>query len=269
MKFEKTMNKIPYYRFIVAVFGIAMMGVSAGAFAQESRMSEEMASPQYGAFELKFGPYKPAVDDNPSLNGTPYRDVFKDDTMFLTALEFDWQFIHPPGVSFGLGGSIGFMQAYARSIIAESGEESVDYTVLNVMPFAVLLVARIDALADYVNVPLVPYFKIGINWYLWWILGGGETASYTWTDDEGNTRTEEGRGGTLGWQFSPGLALRLDGFDKKSARTFDNEIGVNHSYLFVEMLWAFVDHFGNDDYMNLSTDTFANATIMAGLTLEF
>jgi hypothetical protein len=99
-----------------------------------------------------------------------------------------------------------------------------------------------------------------MNWYLWWILGGGDTAVH-----EGN----KGRGGTLGWQLSPGLAIQLDGFDPKTARTFDNEVGVNHSYLFVEMLWAYVSRFGNDDYMNLSSATFGSATIMVGLCLEF
>ena len=269
MKFEKDMTKIHFFRILSVALGIAFVAVSAGAGAQTVSLSQEPASPQYGAFELKFAPYRPAVDDNPSLTGTPYKDVFKDKTMFLTALEFDWQFVHPPGVSFGIGFSFGFMQAYAKSLIADTGEESVDYTVLNVMPFAALLVARIDALADFVNVPLVPYFKIGFNWYLWWILGGGDTASYTWTDDNGTEHTESGRGGTMGWQLSPGLALRLDGFDKKSARTFDNEIGVNHSYLFVEFLWAFVNHFGNDDHMNLSTDTFGGGTVLGGLALEF
>jgi hypothetical protein len=61
----------------------------------------------------------------------------------------------------------------------------------------------------------------------------------------------------------------LDSFDRMSARTFDNEVGVNHSYIFIEFLWAYVNRFGDDDYMNLSTDTFAGATFMAGVALEF
>ncbi len=229
-------------------------------------------SRQYGAAELKFGPYRPAVDDNPSLSGTPYQDIFHGDNMFLTVIELDWQIVHPPGFSVGLGGSFGFMQAYARALIVnpdETTEKSADYTVLNVMPFSLLAVFRVDALADYLNVPLVPTFKIGMNWYLWWTREGGETGSITWEDENEVQQSEKARGGTLGWQVSPGLALRLDQFDRKSARTFDNEIGVNHSYLFVEMLWAFVNHFGNDDHMNLSSSTFGNATIMAGLALEF
>jgi hypothetical protein len=233
----------------------------------------ETESPQYGAFELKFGPYRPAVDENPSLSGTPYADIFHDDAMFLTVLELDWQFIHPPGFSVGLGGSIGFMQAYAKSLIdngdGTTSRSDADYTVLNVIPWAVLAVFRVDALADYVNVPLVPFFKIGMNWYLWWTREGGQTGTIEWTDENGEPISEKARGATLGWQFSTGLAVRLDPFDRRTARTFDNDVGVNHSYLFVEFLWAFVNRFGNPDYMNLSTNTFANATVLGGLCLEF
>jgi hypothetical protein len=152
------------------------------------------------------------------------------------------------------------MQTFARSEIVGTGDTSVDYTVLNVMPFSALLVARVDALPEYTHVPIVPFFKIGFNWYLYWILAGGDTATVD---------GQKGRGATLGWQFSPGLAIQLDGFDKKTARTFDNEVGVNHSYIFVEFLFAFVNRFGNDDYMNFSSNTFGKGTLMAGLALEF
>jgi hypothetical protein len=228
-------------------------------------------SPQYGAFELKFGPYKPSVDKTKSLTGTPYKDTFGDKSMFLTVLELDWQIWHPPGLSLGIGGSFGFMQAYTKSAILtedgeESDQESADYTVLNVMPFALLAVIRIDVLANKLSVPLVPYLKVGINWYLWWILGGGEVAEFS--DQENGT--VKGRGGTLGWQISPGLAFRLDSLDPISARTFDNEVGVNHSYLFMEIIWADVDGFdGGEEYLNLSSDNFGGATFLGGLCVEF
>ncbi|MCP4606750.1 MAG: hypothetical protein GY847_40630 [Proteobacteria bacterium] len=231
-------------------------------------------SPQYGAFELKFGPYRPAVDDNTSLNGTPYKDTFGDDVMFLTMLELDWQFVHPPGFSIGIGGAVGFMQEYAKSkLLDDSGDpsdtESADYSVLNVIPFSLLAVVRVDVLADELRVPVVPFFKIGFNWYLWWILSGGDTATVEWVEEDGEIHREKAVGGTPGWQVNTGLMFRLDEFDRMSARTFDNEAGVNNSYLFVEFMWAFVNRFGDDDYMNLSTDTFAGATLMAGLALEF
>jgi hypothetical protein len=68
---------------------------------------ERTESRQYGAAELKFGPYRPAIDENPDLDGTPYADVFNDDNMFLTVIELDWQIVHPPGFSVGLGGTSG------------------------------------------------------------------------------------------------------------------------------------------------------------------
>jgi hypothetical protein len=212
-------------------------------------------SPQYGAFELKFGPYRPNVDDEPGLTGTPYRDSLDNDNMFLTMLELDWQFLQLRGINFGIGGAFGFMQAYAKAQ-TESGGESADYTVLNVMPFNLLAVIRIDVLARELHVPLVPFFKGGLNWYLWWVLdGGGDTAA---------------SGGTMGWQINPGLAIELDSLDRMSARTFDNEVGVNHSYLFFEYVYAQVEGYGRDGYMYLSpTNMGDNGTFMIGLAVEF
>ena len=204
------------------------------------------------------------LDDEPSLSAPVYRDTFGNDSMFLTMIELDWQFWHPPGVSLGVGGAVGFMQAWAKAQLEEApeGEEtdSADYTVLNVIPFSLLAVVRVDALADYLNVPLVPYFKIGLNWYVWWVLGGDGTELV-----EGNKAS----GGTMGWQAQVGLMIRLDQFDPMSARTFDNEVGVNHSYIFAELLWADVDNFGNSDVLHLGTDNFFKATVLAGIALEF
>lgn len=219
-------------------------------------------SPQNAAFELKFGPYTPAIDK--SLDGTPYQSTYGRKPMFLTVLELDWQFWHPPGISLGLGGSAGFMQAYAKSktVVGDgpSDVDSADFTVLNVIPFSVLFIARVDALADMLDVPIVPFFKTGVNWYVWWNHEGGQL---------GDIDGKQSSGGSPGWQINTGLMLRLDSFDRMSARTFDNEVGVNHSYIFAELLWAWVDGFGDDTNLNLSTDTFAGMTFLAGLCLEF
>jgi len=212
-------------------------------------------SPRYGAFELKFGPYTPNVDDEPGLTGTPYADAMNNDTMFATIFEVDWQFLHLPGINFGVGGQFGFMQAYAPAM-TESGTQSADYTVLNVIPFAVLGVVRVEVLPEFTKVPLVPYFKGGINWYFWWVLGGnGESVE---------------EAGTMGWQLNPGLAILLDWLDDRSARTIDNEAGINNSYIFFEFLYAQVEGFGRSGYMYLSPNDLAeNSTFLIGLCLEF
>jgi len=235
---------------------LVVAALTVAACALPRAASAYVPSPQYGAFEIKFGPYRPNVDDEKGISGTPYSDTFgPKESMFLTVLELDWQFFRFDNViSFGVGGSFGFMQEYARSKTV-SGATSNDYTVLNVMPFALLGVIRVDVLADQLGVPLVPYFKGGLNWYLWWILGAGETQE---------------SGGTPGWQIQPGLALRLDGFDKMSARTFDNETGVNHSFIFFEFTYAVVEGLGKTDHMHLSPmDLVPHGTFLAGLGIEF
>jgi hypothetical protein len=226
--------------------------------------SAYIPSPQYGAFELKFGPYKPNVDDEPGLDSRVYENTFNNKSMFLTVIEIDYQFWHPPGVSLGIGASVGFMQASAKSTLQEGSPggstDTSDYTVLNVIPMALMLVVRVDILADKFNVPLVPYGKIGLNWYVWWILNGGEMES---------AAGEGGSGGTFGWQGTVGLAFLLDVLDPMTARTFDNEVGVNHTYLFAELMWAKVENFGTGDCLYLSTDNFIGATVLAGLAIEF
>jgi hypothetical protein len=218
-------------------------------------------SPQYGAFEIKFGPYLPNVDDESGLTSDVYANTFNNKSMFLTVLELDYQFWHPPGLSLGIGASVGFMQAYAKSTVEDGGDQdTTDYTVLNVIPMALMFVVRVDVLADKFNVPLVPYGKIGLNWYVWWVLNGGEMESIG---------GDEGSGGTFGWQATVGLALQLDVLDPMTARTFDNEVGVNHTYLFVELLWAKVENFGTSDCLYLSTANFFGATVLAGLAIEF
>ncbi len=237
-------------RILAAAFAAATLVLFLPALA-----AAYVPSPQYGAFEVKFGPYRPNVDDQPGLTAVPYADTFgAKESMFLTSLELDWQFFRIIDVSFGLAGSLGFMQESAPSM-TEDGSTSNDYTVLNVMPFAVLGVIRIDVLADELGIPLIPYFKGGVNWYVWWILGAGKTQE---------------SGGTPGWQINPGLALRLDQFDKMAARTFDNEVGVNHSFIFFELDYAVVEGFGSGDNMYLSPQNLpGKATWEAGIGVEF
>ncbi len=212
-------------------------------------------SKQVGAFELRFGVYTPQVDDEPSLHGaTPYKDTFGNGSLFIFELEVDWQFWRWPGGTLGIGGSAGYFQAYAKAKSA-SGETSGDYTVLNVVPFRMPFVVRIDWFARELGVPLVPYGKIGLDYYVWWILDAGDIASWNGHD---------GEGGTFGWHGGGGLMILLDPIDPYAARTFDNEVGVNNSYLFFEYYYADISNFGASDAMYLGDNTW-----VAGLALEF
>ncbi|MBN2341326.1 MAG: hypothetical protein JXX29_16955 [Deltaproteobacteria bacterium] len=221
-----------------------------------------MPSPRHGAFELRFGPHRPTVGSF-DVQGTQYdyRDFFGNkESMFRATIEVDWQFARIDQImSFGVGFEWGFMREEAKGFIpSEDGtgvERSSDTTALNVMPFAVLGVIRFDVLHEKLRIPFQPYFKGGLNWYVWWTRTGGDT---------------DNSGGTLGWQINPGMAFLLDWIDETTARTFDNEIGVNNSYIFFELMYARVDGFGADGKLNLTPNNVGDsATWMAGLCLEF
>ncbi len=224
--------------------------------------SAYMPSPRFGAVEFRFGSHRPDSDsiivDNPDMS---YENIFgKKESMFKFELELGWQFARVPKIiSFAIGGSWGFMREEGKALYKDPAtgnmEKSSDTTALNVMPFAILAVIRLDVLKDRLGVPLSPYFKAGINWYLWWTRINGST---------------DNQGGTPGFQISPGLALSLNWIDGTTARTFDNEVGVNNSALFFEYTYERIDGFGKSGKLDLSPSNIgSHGTFMAGLLLEF
>jgi hypothetical protein len=213
-------------------------GLEAGAFA----------TPQHFALELKFGPYLPEVDSEFASGTHPYESTFGTDDLLLSLLEFDWEYLRVPGGTLSVGVTTGFMQAVGKAKTPD-GRTSGEDTVLNVIPVYYSVGFRLDLFATEWNIPLVPYVKGGFTTYYWWILNGAGTAAWSWTP---------------GWHFTPGILLQLDWFDPSTARNFDTSVGVNHTYLMFEMLWAGVDGFDNGTSMILS-----DLTWTAGLAFEF
>jgi hypothetical protein len=243
-------------------------------------------SPQRFAFELKFSPYTPRIDSSPGLNGaTPFRDLFTNqndpkaslDPRLLTQLELDWQFLHKFG-SLGLGFSIGYYRRSTHSFefpnndptqscitanrMPPAGSACIragDETDLNVIPLQLMLVYRFDVLANRYKVPLVPYFKVGLGYYIWVIQNGSGGVSTA-----GPSNNLNGAGGTWGYVLNPGLALQLDILEAGAARSMDAEIGINHTYLFVELMYADISNFHSAHAFVLSDTTFN-----AGVAFEF
>jgi len=192
--------------------------------------------------------------------------------------ELDVQFLHKVG-SLGFGTSIGYYRRSTHSfeypgtgvpMVGANGNfvqcnaklkqcsRSGDETALNIIPLSALFVYRFDLLANKYHVPLVPYFKIGLAYYIWIIENGGGVLSIAQKDGQ------SGYGGTFGFVLHPGLALQLDFIERGVAKTLDAELGINHTYLFVELNYANVNGFGASNKMNLS-DTMLNA----GFAFEF
>jgi hypothetical protein len=290
-------TRLPSYAACLAV-AAALLVAAPRAHAQEGvgsapkfgeNATGDYRSSQWFAFELKFGPYSPNIDASPGLNGaTPFADLFppgkgktRPPGRLLTQVEFDFQFLHKPWGNFGVGHSIGYYRrtthAFAYNTNPTTGAmtepcmvdsatnpcaRTGDTTALNIVPMSLLAVYRFDYLAKRYRIPFVPYFKIGIAYYAWWIENGGGFLSVSKFQQNG--KTDSGYGGTWGWVMNPGGAFLLDVLDPGAARTMDAELGINHTYLFCELHYADITNFGSGKRMNLS-----DTTLNAGLAFEF
>jgi len=80
--------------------------------------------------------------------------------------------------------------------------------------------------------------------------------------EEGTDITAEGA--TMGYHISVGMRLLLDGFDRTTADSFDEDMGFNNSYLFIEWSKLNLDDFGSDTSFILSDEL-----ISFGLAFDF
>jgi hypothetical protein len=210
---------------------VFLLCVARSARAEDAGEGGGYASPQHFMGELKFGPYKPNIDSEFTNGAHPYEDIFgKDGTSLMIQGELDLQLWHRFG-SLGVGLASGFFTNTGHGLVTSTSQPSADEAALTIIPIELLAVYRFDVLTRW-RVPFVPYGKIGLCYYIWWMTaGGGELSSFTTAD---GSKTEDARGGTFGWKGVLGLAFQLDVIDPDAARGMDSELGINHSYLFWE-----------------------------------
>jgi hypothetical protein len=140
------------------------------AHAQESSdelpstRHKDYSSPQNFAVELRGGAYRPDIDSDPSLKAgaTPYATTFGG-RRALVAIELDWQIVRIPHLgTLGVGVSAGYTAMSAAAKIRNSTFDSPDKTYLEIFPFYGVGVLRVDVFSRELNIPLVPYGKLGV-----------------------------------------------------------------------------------------------------------
>ncbi|PID39147.1 MAG: hypothetical protein CSA65_05750 [Proteobacteria bacterium] len=224
--------------------------------------AKDFSSPQNFAFEFKLGPYTPNIDGEFDGGASPYEDLFGDGSGIMISGEADWQIWRGFG-SVGVGLTMGYFSRSAEPFAddgnggpTKSRERVAGETSITLFPISVLAVYRFDVLAERWSIPLVPYAKIGLNYTFWWIRkGDGAVASI-----EGN----DANGGSFGWQFNLGIAVQLDLFEPDAAKSLDANSGINHSYVFFEMMHLAADGFGSETTLDVGDTTW-----LAGLAIEF
>jgi hypothetical protein len=230
-------------RVVVAVAALAAAGTFAAAAGAQEIGGELVThhhtyeSAQNFNVELRFSPFYPDVDSDPSLGPcTPFADIFGKGASVMFGGEFDWQAIRIKHLgTFGPGAGIGFVQFNAMApyaptstggrCVTSTGSVSGENTSLSIYPVWVVGVLRADVLWKEAGIPFVPYAKLGLAGAFW---QAGNTLGTS------NYNGDKGQGVTMGSALALGLSFNLNVFDEYAARQFDEGVGVNGTYLFAE-----------------------------------
>ena len=229
--------------------------------------------------ELRGGPWYPAVDSEFDGRVTPFADMFGSTDRLLLSAEIDWQFlrINPVG-SLGIGVGVGYTSISAVAPLTQSPmppasgwQRPTDgqQTALEVIPGYVVGVFRLDVLARRTVIPLVPYVKYGVGYAYWWITNGDTLSRRSLSLSPGANASDPdlgqaATGGSIGTHLALGLMLRLDVFEPAVQRAWDQQMGVNHSYLFAEYTRSDLGTIGSRAQLRLGSETWN-----LGLAMEF
>jgi hypothetical protein len=247
----------------IAVAGIWSISDDAHAIELGTpAQTHPFRSPQNFALELRFSPYYPAVDDEPGLRGTPFKDRFGENPRLYFGLEFDWQTFRIPYVGTigpGLGAGIVGMSRPART--RDSNRPSGDEYSLDIYPMYLSAVLRADTFWRELGLPIVPYGKLGLGLAFWSASKAGNTSK---TQLPTESKPVTGEGMTLGTHVALGAAFALDALDSGASRNMDNAIGINNTYIYAEYYWLNLNGLAQDKVLYVGTNTWA-----AGLAFEF
>ena len=193
------------------------------------------SSKQLFTFELRFGQYFPEVDSKPGLGTSsgklPYEAVFGPNDQFYFGLELDYLPFRIPYLgALGAGFGWGYTHAAATAKTTGTAADSTTGTGFTIMPMHLSAVLRFDELMRRTGVPIVPYGKIGLGLGIW--SGSPVPRNYT------------GTGATWGSHFAVGGMLALNFLDPRAGARLDETTGVNHAYVFGELMRANLNGLG-------------------------
>jgi hypothetical protein len=247
----------------LCIAGTASAQIGGADFSnrsEESHDSMQFRSTQHWATELRFGPYRPNVDGEFSNGQNPWQDFFGKGSSLMFGLEVDYQLWHKFG-SLAVGGMTGYFSMSNNNCIGAcfTGQRSGDTSSFKMVPINALAIYRFDVPLLRWKVPLVPYLKFGLVYNIWWI--SGPDGVYRFTTGASNDRA---LGGTAGITFAGGLSLALDWLDPSASVALDNELGINHTYVFFELQDVSANGLTRSDALHTGDRTWT-----AGMAFEF
>jgi hypothetical protein len=199
-----------------ALFALLCVLVASPVAAQQeddlAPPARDFESAEHLTLELRIGPYQPRFEEFDPLLG--------DDDGLLLSLELDVIGFRLDDILYLSGGGLIGWADYGGNAIDSDGTATSEETELEVIPLGLFAVLRFDALARKLGIPFILTGKLG---YMWW---------HHSTETGG---TERASGWSLGLGYAGQIALDLDSLDRAQARVMDEEWGINHSFLFLEL----------------------------------
>jgi hypothetical protein len=192
-------------------------------------------SEQSLAFELRFGPYLPALPNQ--ANATPsFGEQIGRSHRIMVGVEADWQALRIPGIlSLGPGAGMAYTKLTGEGTYND-GTLSGGYSAsLKIWAQWVEAVLRFDYLQQKYAIPFVFSGKLGAARATWW---SGNRPYY---NDAFNVSTS---GSAQGLAWALGAMFDLGFLEPERARRMDSISGVNHMYLFWEWYQLKLDDFG-------------------------
>jgi hypothetical protein len=210
---------------------------------------------------IRIGPYTPDVGNPQS---SQYDAHFGTSQHLMTMLDVDYILWTGFG-QVGVGGSIGYWQKTARAFstmnMMTSDARSNADEAFRLIPFALTATYRFTMLDDNYGIPVVPYVRGGLSYYVWWVSVNGHYARIC--DDNNENCGNKALGASLGLQGAIGLAVRAERVDASTAMSMQQS-GIEHAGIYAELSLAKVNGFGSDKKLSVGDKSW-----FAGVDFEF
>jgi hypothetical protein len=223
---------------------------------------------------LRLGPYVPGIDAQLGMPigkyAGPYEQMFGGYSV-LPVVDLDY-FLWRGFGQFGVGASIGYMGKKAHAWQAGSDpmdpnrpRAEGDSNRFRLFPLSVNAVYRFTFLDDEYGVPVIPYARGGLAYYVWWMTApnGDFAKSCKGPNTSDSCAKTTAAGATLGVVGSVGISIRAERIDAGAARSM-RESGIEHAGFYAELNAGKVDGFGSDKKLSVG-----DATWFAGVDFEF
>ena len=222
---------------------------------------------------LRLGPYTPQIDaqvGGPSPG--PYKAMFGGATV-MPMLDVDrvlWDGFGQVGVGISLGYMSKKDHPYLKgmsSLDPDPQRSAGDINTFRMFPLALSAVYRFTYLDDEYGIPVVPYVRAGLAYYVWFMHTNDDLSKVC--SDGSDITTNPGcdknkaDGASLGVVGSIGIAIRAERIDREAAKSMQQS-GLEHAGFFGEISLGKVDGFGSQTKLSVGDTTW-----FAGVDFEF